>query len=562
MAKQIKFNESARNKLKKGANILADSVKITLGPKGRNVVLDKGFGTPTVTNDGVSIAKEIELKNRFENLGAELMKEVAEKTKESAGDGTTTAVVLAQAMINEGLKHVSMGVNPNGIKRGIELATGKVVAQLQNNAKQIKTRQEIAHVASISAEDPQVGELLADIIESVGKDGVITVEESQTLGLEKEVVEGMQFDSGYISAYMITDTARMESVFENPHILITDKKISSVNDIVPVIEKMIQVGKKDLVIIADDVEGEALATLVLNKLRGVFNTLVVKAPGYGDRKKEILSDIAVLTGAQVISEDLGLKLDKIQVSMLGQARKVIADKENTTIVEGKGKASQIKARIDQIKIEKSKSKSEFDREKLDERLAKLTGGVGVIKVGAATEAELNYKKLKIENAVASTKAAIEEGVVAGGGSALLLAGKVIKNGKIEVPAADKDLSDEVLAGAKIIAKAVEEPLRQIIKNAGSEDASVIISEIQNAKLGTEAGLGYNAVSCKVTDMIKVGIIDPVKVTRSALQNAASAAAMFLTTEAAICDLPEKDDSGAAGAGAGMPGGMGGGMGMM
>jgi len=521
MAKQIKFNESARNKLKKGANILADSVKITLGPKGRNVVLDKGFGTPTVTNDGVSIAKEIELKNRFENLGAELMKEVAEKTKESAGDGTTTAVVLAQAMINEGLKHVSMGVNPNGIKRGIELATGKVVAQLQNNAKQIKTRQEIAHVASISAEDPQVGELLADIIESVGKDGVITVEESQTLGLEKEVVEGMQFDSGYISAYMITDTARMESVFENPHILITDKKISSVNDIVPVIEKMIQVGKKDLVIIADDVEGEALATLVLNKLRGVFNTLVVKAPGYGDRKKEILSDIAVLTGAQVISEDLGLKLDKIQVSMLGQARKVIADKENTTIVEGKGKASQIKARIDQIKIEKSKSKSEFDREKLDERLAKLTGGVGVIKVGAATEAELNYKKLKIENAVASTKAAIEEGVVAGGGSALLLAGKVIKNGKIEVPAADKDLSDEVLAGAKIIAKAVEEPLRQIIKNAGSEDASVIISEIQNAKLGTEAGLGYNAVSCKVTDMIKVGIIDPVKVTRSALQNAAS-----------------------------------------
>lgn len=551
MAKQIKFNERARNLLKKGANTLVDTVKITLGPKGKNVILDKGFGAPTVTNDGVSIAKEIELKNKFENMGAELMKEVAEKTKDSAGDGTTTAVVLAQAMINEGLKYVSMGVNPNGIKRGIELAVKDLIEQLRKTKKQIETKEDIARVASIAAEDRQVGELLAEIIEMVGKDGVITVEESQTLGLDKDVVEGMQFDQGYISPYMITDTTRLEAVFEDPYILITDQKISSVNDIVPLIEKMIQVGKKDLVIIAEDIEGEALATLVVNKLRGVFNALAVKAPGYGDKKNEILSDIAVLTGGQVISEDLGLKLDKVQVSMLGQARKVIADKDNTTIVQGKGKSSQIKARIEQIKTEMEKSDSEFDKEKLEERLAKLSGGVGVIKVGAATEAELNYKKAKIENAVSATKAAVEEGIVPGGGAALLLAVNALrkktkerivkekrKGVKIRFQFSD-DIEQEIEAGFRIVTRAIEEPLRQIVNNAGKEDGAVIASMIMKDEEALKKNLGYNAITNKLVNMIKAGIIDPVKVTRSAVQNAASAAGMFLTTEAAVADIPEK-----------------------
>ena len=550
MAKKIKFSEKARSSLKKGANTLADTVKVTLGPKGKNVVLDKGFGAPTVTNDGVSIAKEIELKDKFENMGAELMKEVAEKTKDSAGDGTTTAVILAQAMINEGLKYVSMGVNPNGVKRGIDLAVNKVIEQLKKDAKQIKTKEEVAHVAAIAAEDHEVGELLAEIIDKVGKDGVITVEESQTLGVDKEVVEGMQFDQGFVSPYMITDTSRMESVFENPYILITDQKISSVDQIVPLIEKMIQAGKKDLVIIAEDVEGEALATLVVNKIRGVFNALAVKAPGYGDKKKEILSDIAVLTGGQVISEDLGLKLDKVQTSMLGQARKVIADKDNTTVVQGKGKSSQIKARIDQIKSEMEKSDSEFDKEKLQERLAKLSGGVGVIKVGAATEAELNYKKLKIENAVAATKAAIEEGVVPGGGAALLLVGRILKSAK----ATSKSAPEGVVAGMSIVTRAIEEPLRQIVSNAAKDDGAVVAANLKEEKQTLEKNLGYDAEINKIVNMIKAGIMDPVKVTRSALQNAASCAGMFLTTEAAVTDLPEKkDEMPPAGPGAGAPG---------
>ncbi len=566
MAKKIKFNEKARSSLKKGANTLADTVKITLGPKGKNVVLDKGFGAPTVTNDGVSIAKEIELKDKFQNMGAELMKEVAEKTKDSAGDGTTTAVVLAQAMINEGLKYVSMGVNPNGIKKGIELAVKDLIEQLRKTKDQIETKEDIARVASIAAEDRQVGELLAEIIDKVGKDGVVTVEESQTLGVDKEVVEGMQFDQGFVSPYMITDTSRMESVFENPYILITDQKISSVDQIVPLIEKMIQAGKKDLVIIAEDVEGEALATLVVNKLRGVFNALAVKAPGYGDKKKEMLSDIAVLTGGQVVSEDLGLKLDKVQTSMLGQARKVIADKDNTTIVQGKGKTSQIKARIDQIKSEMEKSDSEFDKEKLQERLAKLSGGVGVIKVGAATEAELNYKKLKIENAVAATKAAIEEGVVPGGGTALLLAvNALIKKTKERIARARRkgvkirfqfsgDIEQEIEAGFRIVTRAIEEPFRQIVNNAGKEDGAVMASMIMKDEEALEKNLGYNAITNKPVNMIKAGIIDPVKVTRSAVQNAASAAGMFLTTEAAVADLPEKkDEMPPAGPGAGAPG---------
>jgi chaperonin GroEL len=551
MSKQIKFNEKARAELKKGANILADAVKVTLGPKGRNVVLDKGFGSPTVTNDGVSIAKEIDLKNKFENLGASLIKEVAEKTKDIAGDGTTTAVVLAKSMINEGLKYVSTGVNPNGVKKGIDQAVSQIVDQLKKDAKLIKTKEEIANVAAIAAEDMEVGELIAEVIEKVGKDGVITVEESQTMGIEKEIVEGMQFDSGYISAYMITDTTRMEAMFEDPQILITDQKISTATDIVPLIEKMIQAGKKDLVIIADDVDGEALATLVLNKLRGVFNTLAVKAPGYGDRRKEILGDIAALTGGTVISEDLGLKIDKAQVSMLGSARKIIADKDNTTIIEGKGKPAQIKERISQINIELKKSDSEFDKEKLQERLAKMSGGVGVIKVGAATEAELNYKKLKIENAVAATKAGIAEGIVSGGGAGILSAGRILKSAKSAGPG---DLPHEIYAGIQIVARAIEEPLRQIVNNTGKEDGAVIVSKIKNDLNAVKKNLGYDAMENKLTDMIKAGIIDPVKVTRSALQNAASFAGMFLTTEAAITDLPEEKgpDMGAMGGG-GMPG---------
>lgn len=521
--------------------MLADTVRITLGPKGRNVVLDKGFGAPNITNDGVTIAKEIDLKEKFENMGAQIIKEIAEKTGDAAGDGTTTATILAQSMINEGLKNVAAGANPLAIRHGIEKGVEAVVSELKKNAKRIRSKGEVAQVATISAEDPAVGNLIAEIMDTVGKDGVITVEESQTMGLDKDVVEGMQFDEGYISPYMMTDASRMEAVLEDPYILITDRKISAIADILPIIEKMAQAGKKELVIIAEDVEGEALATLVVNKLKGTFISLAVKAPGYGDRRKEMLEDIAVLTGGTVIAEEKGMKLDKIDLSMLGRARKVIATKDNTTIIEGKGKEQAIKDRIAQIKTQLAKTESEFDREKLQERAAKLAGGVGVIKVGAATEAELNYKKAKIEDALAATKAAVEEGIVAGGGVALIEAGKVL-----EKVATD---SDDEKIGLKILARALEEPIRQIVANAG-KDGSVVIDKIRNEK----PGVGFDATKNEYTDMIKAGIIDPVKVVRSALQNAASGAAMLLTTEAVVTDLPEKKEEMPGGPEAGMSGG--------
>lgn len=542
MAKQIKFSEDARQKIKQGVNILADAVKITLGPKGRNVLLDKGYGAPTITNDGVTIAKEIDLEDKFANLGAQLIKEVSTKTNEVVGDGTTTATVLAQIIINEGLKNVAAGANPIAIRRGIEKGVEKVVEALKKSAKEVAGKEEISQVASISADDKEIGELIAEIIDMVGREGVVTVEESQAMGLEKEVVSGMQFDEGYISAYMMTDASRQEAVLEDPMILLTDKKIAAVEEIVPILEKMAQAGKKDLLIIAEDVEGTALATLVVNKLRGIFNALAVKAPGFGDRRKEMLQDIAVLCGAQVITEDLGMKLEDITVDSLGSARKVITNKDKTTIIEGKPKSEKdVKSRLSAIKEQINKSTSEFDREKLQERLAKLSGGVGLIKVGAATEAELNYKKLKIEDAVAATKAALEEGIVSGGGVALV---DVIKSLE-EIKLGD----DEELVGIKILKRALEEPLRQIAQNAG-KDGSVVIENIRRK----EKGIGYDAAKDEYVNMIEKGIIDPLKVTRSALQNAASAAAMVLTTEAAVTDLPEKKESMPP-----MPGGMGGGM---
>ncbi|OWK27046.1 MAG: chaperonin GroL [Parcubacteria group bacterium GW2011_GWA2_38_13b] len=541
MPKQIKFEIQAREALKRGVDILANTVKTTLGPKGRNVVLDKGFGTPVITNDGVTIAKEIDLKDRFENIGAEIVKEVASKTNDVAGDGTTTAVLLAQAIISEGLKNVTAGANPMVLRRGIEKATKAIVAELGRMSKKISTKEEIAQVATISAQDEEVGKLIADAMDEVGKDGVITVEESQTFGLEKEVVEGMQFDKGYISPYMITDTEKMESVFEDPYILITDKKIASINDILPLLEKMAKSGKKDLVIIAEEVEGEALATLVVNKLRGTFNALAIKAPGFGDRRKEMLNDIAVVTGGKVISEEVGLKLENTEINMLGKARKVVSTKETTTVIEGKGKKSDISARVAQIRKQLDISTSSFDKEKLQERLAKLSGGVAVIKVGAATELEQKEKQHRVEDALEATKAAVEEGVVVGGGVALLRAVKVLDNLKLD--------GDEA-TGVNIMKKALREPLRQIAYNAGV-DGSVIV----NAVSEKEGNFGYNAAENRYEDLVKAGIVDPTKVTRSALQNAASAAAMMLTTEAAVVDLPEdKKEEMSRG---GMPGGMGG-----
>ena len=541
MPKQIKFEIQAREAVKRGVDILANTVKTTLGPRGRNVVLDKGFGTPVITNDGVTIAKEIDLKDRFENIGAEIVKEVASKTNDVAGDGTTTAVLLAQAIISEGLKNVTAGANPMVLRRGIEKATKAIVAELGRMSKKISTKEEIAQVATISAQDEEVGKLIADAMDEVGKDGVITVEESQTFGLEKEVVEGMQFDKGYISPYMITDTEKMESVFEDPYILITDKKIASINDILPLLEKMAKSGKKDLVIIAEEVEGEALATLVVNKLRGTFNALAIKAPGFGDRRKEMLNDIAVVTGGKVISEEVGLKLENTEINMLGKARKVAATKETTTIIEGKGKKSDISARVAQIRKQLDVSTSSFDKEKLQERLAKLAGGVAVIKVGAATELEQKEKQHRVEDALEATKAAVEEGVVVGGGVALLRAVKVLDNLKLD--------GDEA-TGVNIMKKALREPLRQIAYNAGV-DGSVIV----NAVSEKEGNFGYNAAENRYEDLVKAGIVDPTKVTRSALQNAASAAAMMLTTEAAVVDLPEeKKEEMPRG---GMPGGMGG-----
>ncbi len=536
MAKDILFSDDARAKIRKGVNVLADAVKVTLGPKGRNVILDKSFGGPVITNDGVTIAKEIDLADKFENMGAQLVKQVAEKTNDAAGDGTTTATILAQALINEGMRNVAAGANPMAIRRGIEKGTEALVAELKKRAKKVHGKEETAQVASISANDPEIGQMIAEVYDIVGRDGVITVEESQSFGIEKEVVEGMQFDNGYVSHYFVTDTARMESVMEKPYILLVDKKISSIQEILPLLEQMAQTGKKDLVIIAEDVDGEALATLIINKLRGILNVLAVKAPGFGDRRKDMLRDIAVVTGGEVVSEEIGIKLENATVAMLGEARRVVADKDHTLIIDGKGEAKAIKERQEQLKAQIEKTKSEYDKEKLLERLGKMSSGVGVLKIGAATEVEQKEIKHRVEDAVEATKAALEEGIVAGGGVALINAIKVLD---------DVKLNDEEKVGLALLRKALEAPMRQIAQNAGM-DGAVIIEEIK--KQGT--GIGYNAATGEYIDMIKAGIIDPMKVTRSALQNAASVAAMLLTTEAAVVELPEKNPP------APMPGGHG------
>ncbi len=565
MAKKIVFNEQARESLRKGVDVLANAVKVTLGPRGRNVVLGKSFGSPDITNDGVSIAKEIELEDKVENMGAEIVKEVSSKTNDTAGDGTTTAVVLAQSIFNEGLKQTSMGVNPVGLRVGMETALKHLVKALKGMAKPIKSHNEILQVANISAESEEIGKIIADTFDKVGKDGVITVEESQSFGVESELVKGMQFDKGYTSPYMITNTERMEAVYENCNILITDKKISSINEILPLLEKLAQSGKKDMVIIAEDIEGEAMATLVVNKLRGTFNALAIKAPGYGDRKKEMLEDIAVLTGGKVVSEDLGMKLEEVEMNMLGKARRVISTKENTTIVGGKGKKNEVEERSAQIKNQIEQSTSDFDKEKLLERMAKLTGGVAVIKVGAATETEMKYKKFKIEDAKEATKAAIEEGIVSGGGTALIKASTIVSKdfAKGKLKSTSKDIEREFNTGVQILLKAIEEPLKQIALNSGREDGTIIVDNIkEEIDAKPTSNIGYDAKSDKIiADMIKSGIIDPVKVTRSALENAVSASALLLTTEAVVADMPEeKSDS--CNSGGAMPGGMPGGMPMM
>ena len=524
MAKMIAFNEEARRGLERGMNALADAVKVTLGPRGRNVVLEKKWGAPTITNDGVSIAKEIELDDPWQKIGAELVKEVAKKTDDVAGDGTTTATVLAQALVREGLKNVAAGSNPMGLKRGIEKAVDAISAELLAMSNPVKTKEQIAATASISAADSTIGEMIAEAMDKVGKEGVITVEESNTFGLELELTEGMRFDKGYISPYFTTDTDRMEAVLEDPYILIANSKITNIKDLLPILEKVMQSGKT-LVILAEDVEGEALATLVVNKIRGTFKSVAVKAPGFGDRRKAMLQDIAILTGATVISEEVGLKLDATTMDLLGRARKVVVAKEETTIVEGAGDAEQIKGRVNQIRAEIEKSDSDYDREKLQERLAKLAGGVAVIKAGAATEVELKERKHRIEDAVRNAKAAVEEGIVAGGGVALLQAAKVAFE-KLK-------LAGDEATGARIVEVAIEAPLKQIAINAGLE-GGVIVEAVRNKPVGT----GLNAATGEYVDMIKAGIIDPVKVTRSALQNAASIAALFLTTEAVIADKPE------------------------
>ncbi len=545
MAKQIAYSDDARQKLLEGVRKLSDAVRITMGPKGRNVALDKKYGAPTITNDGVTIAKEIELEDVYENMGVQLVKEVATKTNDIAGDGTTTATVLAYALISEGVRNLTAGANPMVLKGGIKKAVEKVVAHLETVKKDITTKEEIAQVATISAQDPEVGRLIAEVMETVGHEGVITVEESQTFGLDKEVVEGMQFDNGYISPYMITDPSSMKAVYEDVKILVTDKKVTSVQELLPLLEQVAQSGKKELVIIAEDIDGEALATLVVNKLRGTFNVLAIKAPAFGDRRKEILKDIAALTGGKVISEEIGLKLENASLGDLGEARKVISDKDHTTVVDGKGDKNEIEARVNEIKVALDHTKSDFDKEKLAERLAKLTGGVGVIKVGAATEVELKEKKHRIEDALSATKAAVEEGVVAGGGVALLQAATVLD--KVEGD------TDEV-TGMHIVRKALESPVWQIAQNAGKK-GDVVVDQVRNAK----SGEGYDAAADEMVDMMKVGIIDPKKVTRSALENAASLAAIFLTMEGAVTDIPKKDDD--VPAAGGMPGGMPG-MGMM
>jgi len=549
MSKVIKYSEEARNKLMDGVNTLADVVKVTLGPKGRNVVLDKGYGSPNITKDGVSVAKEIEVEDKYENAGVELVKEVASKTNDDVGDGTTTATLLAQAIVREGVKNVTAGANPVALKRGLSKCSKSVVTELKENISKQVEQDEIANVASISANDRAIGQKIAEAMREVGKDGVITVEESQSFGMELETVQGMKFDKGYVSPYMVTNSDRMEAEFDDPYILITDKKISSVQDVLPLLEKISQAGKKELVIIADEVEGEALATFVVNKLRGTFNVLAVKAPGFGDRRKEMLEDIAVLTGGKVITEDIGLKLDTTEIEDLGRSGKVVATKDSTTVVNGKGEQSAIDQRAEHIKKMIDQSDSDFDKEKLQERLAKLAGGVAVIRAGAATETEMKELKHRIEDAVGATKAAVEEGVVAGGGVALIRAMKALDS---------VELNEDEEVTRKILLRALEEPIRQISHNAGL-DGAVVAEEVKKG----EGNYGYNAATGEYCDMVTSGVIDPTKVTRSALQNAVSIAGMFLTTEAVVTDLPKKEDDSSGG---GMPAGgmgMGGGMpGMM
>ncbi len=546
MAKQILFGEDARKELKRGIDILANSVKITLGPKGRNVALDKKWGAPTVTHDGVSVAKEIELEEPFQNMGAQLLKEAATKTNDVAGDGTTTATVLAQAIVNEGLRNVAAGANPMLLKRGIEKATAAVSKAITEMAIPISTYERIAAVAAISAQDQEIGTLIADVMDKVGKDGVITVEEGKSLGFETEYVEGMQFDRGYISPYFITNPDRMEAVLEEPYILIHDKKISAAQDLVPVLEKLIQIGKRSLLIIAEDVDGEALATLVLNKLRGVFNVLAVKAPGFGDRRKAMLQDIAILTGGTVITEELGRKLDSVTIADLGRADKVVSTKDETTIVGGKGSEAEIQGRINQIRAEIEASTSDYDREKLQERLAKLAGGVAIIKVGAGTEVELKEKKHRVEDALSATRAAVEEGIVPGGGVALIRAAAALD-------AVEKETTGDINTGVRILRRALEEPMRWIAQNAGY-DGAVIVEEARRRNANGAMEVGFDVMREEWVNMVEAGIIDPAKVTRSAVENAASIAAMILTTESLICDIPEKEKTPAAGGG-----GMGGNM---
>jgi chaperonin GroEL len=536
MAKQLAFNEQARASLKKGVDTLADAVKTTLGPKGRNVALDKKFGAPTITHDGVSVAKEIELKDPFENMGATLLKEAATKTNDVAGDGTTTATVLAQAIVNEGIRNLAAGSNPMLLQRGIQKATSQAVDAIKNLAIPVKGKEEIAEIAAISAADPEIGQLLSEVMDKVGKDGVITVEESRGIRYEVEYVEGMQFDRGYISPYFVTNSERMEVELDDPYLLITDKKISAIADILPVLEKLLQTGKKELVLIAEDVEGEALATLVVNKMRGTLNVLAVKAPGFGDRRKEMLADMAILTGGVVVSEETGRKLDSTRLQDLGQARRVTANKDETTIVEGHGSRDAIAGRIRQIRAQIDETTSDYDKEKLQERLAKLSGGVAVIKVGAATEVELKEKKHRVEDALSAARAAIEEGVVPGGGVALL---NIIP--KID----SSSLTGDEAVGASILRRALEEPIRQIAGNAGQEGSVVIETVRRMQKDQSSTSIGYDVVTEEYGDMLERGIIDPAKVTRSAIENAASIAAMILTTEALITDLPEKKEAAAA-----------------
>ncbi len=539
-AKQLVFSEDARRHLKIGVDLLANAVKTTLGPKGRNVALDKKWGAPTITHDGVTVAKEIELDDPYENMGAQLLKEAATKTNDAAGDGTTTATVLAQAIVNEGLKNVAAGANPMLLKRGIEKATEVVVKEIKAQAVQLRGREDIAHIASISAADTEIGEVIANAMDKVGKDGVITVEESKTgLAFETEFVEGMQFDRGYISPYFVTNPEKMEAAIEEPYILITEKKISAASDIVPLLESLVQIGKRNLVVIAEDVDGEALATLVLNKLRGTINALAVKAPGYGDRRKEMLRDIAILTGGQVISDELGRKLETTKVTDLGRANKVVADKENTTIIEGKGDPKEIKGRMETIKKQIEETTSDYDREKLQERLAKLAGGVAVIRVGAATEVEMKEKKHRVEDALSATKAAVEEGIVPGGGVTLINCIPALEKLETELTR-NNGVNADMATGVRIVKRALEEPLRQLAENAGV-DGAIVIEEVRRQQQSQKSKMiGYDVLANEYVDMVKAGIIDPAKVTRSAVENAASIAAMILTTEALVTEIPEKE----------------------